>query len=150
MKRSHGKSSHTPQCSTRSFAQAYNLHLPQKGSPFWLPHPEQFGFSFLFRNLHVPQYVPQGGTSLPFIYSGLRYQQICVIIINLGLGLGIKLYPFSLSTCLPLRLSTTLSYLLSDTDTHRKENRQSVHLCCWYVLDNNLPVFFEVMLVSAR
>jgi hypothetical protein len=51
-----------------------------------LPHPEQFGFSFLFRNLHVPQYVPQGGTSLPFIHSSLKYQQICVIIINLGLG----------------------------------------------------------------
>lgn len=82
-KRSHGKASHIPQCSTRSFAQAYNLHLPQKGSPFWLPHPEQFGFSFLFRNLHVPQYVPQGGTSLPFIHSSLKYQQICVIIISL-------------------------------------------------------------------
>ena len=82
-KRSHGNPSHIPQCSTRSFAQAYNLHLPQKGSPFWLPHPEQLGFSFLLRNLHVPQYVPQGGTSLLFIHSGLKYQQIYVIIISL-------------------------------------------------------------------
>jgi hypothetical protein len=39
------------------------LHSPQKGCPLWLPHPEQLGFSFLFKKVHVPQYVPQGATS---------------------------------------------------------------------------------------
>jgi hypothetical protein len=28
-----------------------------------LPHPEQLGFSFLFKKVHVPQYVPQGATN---------------------------------------------------------------------------------------
>jgi len=60
-----------------------------------LPHPEQLGFSFLFRNLHVPQYVPQGGTSLPFIHGDLNYQQIYVIIISLvwhARWLGVMIY----------------------------------------------------------
>jgi len=39
------------------------LHSPQKGSPFWGPHPEQLGFSFLFKKAHVPQCVPQDATS---------------------------------------------------------------------------------------
>jgi hypothetical protein len=28
-----------------------------------VPHPEQLGFSFLFKKVHVPQYVPQGATN---------------------------------------------------------------------------------------
>jgi len=61
--KSHGKSSQIPQCSTLPVAQACSLHSPQKGCPFWLPHPEQLGFSFLFKKVHVPQYVPQGATN---------------------------------------------------------------------------------------
>lgn len=85
MNRSHGKPSHAPQCSTRPFAQAYSLHLPQKGCPFWLPHPEQFGFSFRFRKLHVPQYVPHGATR--FLSIDLpQASSIGAIIISLGSG----------------------------------------------------------------
>ena len=61
--KSHGNSSQSPQCSTLPVAQACSLHSPQKGCPFWLPHPEQLGFSFLFKKVHVPQYVPHGATS---------------------------------------------------------------------------------------
>ena len=61
--RSHGKSSQIPQCSTLPVAQACSLHSPHKGCPFWLPHPEQLCFSFLFKKVHVPQYVPQGATN---------------------------------------------------------------------------------------
>ena len=61
--KSHGNSSQSPQCSTLPVAQAYSLHSPQKRCPFWLPHPEQLGFSFLFKKVHVPQYVPQGATN---------------------------------------------------------------------------------------
>jgi len=71
--KSHGKSLHTPQCSTLPVAQSYNLHSPQNGRPFWLPQPEQVGGSFLFKKVHVPQYVPHGDTNLSFKHSDFLF-----------------------------------------------------------------------------
>jgi len=79
--KSHGESSQTPQCSTLPVAQACSLHSPQKGCPFWLPHPEQLGFSFLFKKAHVPQYVPQGATSLSSIQSASGISRLALLLL---------------------------------------------------------------------
>ena len=79
--KSHGKSPQTPQCSTLPVAQACSLHSPQKGCPFWLPHPEQLCFSFLFKKAHVPQYVPQGATSFSSIQSASSISKLASLLL---------------------------------------------------------------------
>jgi hypothetical protein len=49
-----------------------------------LPHPEQLGFSFLFKKAHVPQYVPQGATSLSSIQSASGISGFALLSLVLG------------------------------------------------------------------
>ena len=94
--KSHRKSSQIPQCSTLPVAQACSLHSPQKGCPFWLPHPEQLGFSFLFKKAQVPQYVPHGATSFSSIHSASGISRLALLLL---VWFGVKFYPAKLGGC---------------------------------------------------
>ena len=84
--KSHGKSPQTPQCSTLPVAQSCSLHSPQKGCPFWLPHPEQVGFPLLFKKGHVPQYVPQGATNFSLKHTSLNCKRLDLSYYSLLVG----------------------------------------------------------------
>jgi hypothetical protein len=53
-------------------------------------HPEQLGFSFLFKKAHVPQYVPQGATSFSSIHSASGTSRLALLLEVL---VWIKLHP---------------------------------------------------------
>jgi hypothetical protein len=73
-------------------AQPYSLHSPQKGCPLWLPHPEQLGFSFLFKKVHVPQYVPQGAASFSLKHPASAPKEVSSTIIPFVV-VGVKACP---------------------------------------------------------
>jgi hypothetical protein len=51
-----------------------------------LPHPEQLGFSLLFKKAHVPQYVPQGATNFSLKHPSLNYKRLDLSYYSLLVG----------------------------------------------------------------